>query len=59
MATVSDVVINGCLLKSGLPVYPRFGGLLQVKEGKLLRFSDLVEFSGTTVDPSDIFIAGR
>ena len=53
------MVVNGCLLKSGIPAYARFGGLLQIKEGKPFRFSDLVEFSGTTVDPSDIFMVGR
>ncbi len=59
LATVCNVAVNGCLLKSGIPVYARFGGLLQIKEGHPFRFVDLVEFTGSTIDPSDIFIAGR
>jgi len=59
LATVCNVAVNGWLLKSGIPVYARFGGLLQIKDGRPLRFVDLVEFTGSTIDPSDIFIAGR
>ncbi len=58
-ATVCNVTVNGCLLKSGIPAYARFGGLLQVRQGQPFRFVDLVDFSGSTIDPSDIFIAGR
>ena len=59
LATVCNVAVNGCLLKSGIPVYARFGGLLQIKEGQPFRFVDLVDFTGSTIDPCDIFIAGR
>jgi len=59
LATVCNVAVNGCLLKSGIPAYARFGGLLQVKEWQPFRFVDLVEFTGSTIDPSNIFIAGR
>jgi repressor of nif and glnA expression len=58
-ATVCSVAVNGCLLKAGIPAYARFGGLLQFKDGQPYRFVDLIEFSGSTIDPSDIFIAGR
>jgi len=58
-ATVCSVAVNGCLLKSGIPAYARFGGLLQFKAGQPFRFVDLIEFSGSTIDPSDIFIAGK
>lgn len=58
-ASVCSVAVNGCLLKSGIPAHARFGGLLQIKSGQPFRFIDLIEFSGSTIDPSDIFIAGR
>lgn len=58
-AVVCSVTVNGCLLKSGIPAHERFGGLLQIKSGQPFRFIDLIEFSGSTIDPSDIFIAGR
>ncbi|MCX6004700.1 MAG: NrpR regulatory domain-containing protein [Chloroflexi bacterium] len=58
-ATICSVAVNGCLLKSGIPAHARFGGLLQIKDGQPYRFVDLIEFSGSTIDPSDIFIIGR
>jgi HTH-type transcriptional regulator, global nitrogen regulator NrpRI len=58
-ATVCNVTVNGCLLKSGIPAYARFGGILQMRGGLPYRFIDLIEFSGSTVDPSDIFMASR
>jgi hypothetical protein len=59
IATVSNVAVNGCLLKSGIPAHARFGGLLQIKGGQPFRFTELIEFSGSTMDPSDIFLIGR
>lgn len=58
-AAVCSVAVNGWLLKSGIPAQARFGGLLQIKSGQPFRFIDLIEFSGSTIDPCDIFIAGR
>jgi HTH-type transcriptional regulator, global nitrogen regulator NrpRI len=58
-ATVCSVAVNGCLLKSGIPAHARFGGLLQIKAGQPFRFVDLIEFSGSTMDPSDIFLIGK
>ncbi|MBN1375306.1 MAG: DUF128 domain-containing protein [Dehalococcoidia bacterium] len=59
LATLCNVAVNGCLLKSGIPAQARFGGLLQIKEGQPFRFVDLVEFSGSTLDPAYIFLTGR
>jgi HTH-type transcriptional regulator, global nitrogen regulator NrpRI len=58
-ATVCSVVINGVLLKAGIPTDSRFGGILQFNGGKPWRFSDLIQYSGSSLDPSEIFIAGR
>jgi len=58
-ATVCSVAVNGCLLKAGIPAYARFGGLLQFKASRPYRFVDLIEFSGSTINPSEIFIASR
>jgi hypothetical protein len=58
-ATVCSVVVNGILLKSGIPMDSKFGGILQVKDGKPLRFVELIQYSGSSLDPSEIFIRGR
>jgi len=59
LATVCSIVINGVLLKEGIPTDSRFGGILQLNNRKPWRFSELIQYSGSSLDPSEIFIAGR
>ena len=59
LATVCSIVVNGALLKEGIPMDSRFGGLLQVRKNKPWRFTELIEYSGSSLDPSEILIAGR
>ena len=59
LATICSVVINGVLLKAGIPVDSRFGGILQVKNGRPLRFSDLIYYSGSSLNPSEAFVRAR
>ncbi|HLE02612.1 MAG TPA: NrpR regulatory domain-containing protein [Dehalococcoidia bacterium] len=58
-ASVCSIVVNGCLLKVGIPMDSRFGGLLQIRDRKPYRFAELVEYSGSSLDPSEIFITSR
>ena len=59
LATVCSVVINGALLKAGVPMDSRFGGILQIRNHKPLRFVELIHYAGSTLDPSEIFIRAR
>jgi HTH-type transcriptional regulator, global nitrogen regulator NrpRI len=56
LATVCSVVVNGMLLKRGVPVESRFGGLLELRDGAPSRFVHLIDYAGTTVDPLEVFI---
>lgn len=56
LVTVCSIVINGVLLKAGVPMDSKFGGILQVKEGKPYRFVDLIYYAGTSLDPSEAFL---
>jgi len=56
LATVCSLIINGCLLKAGIPIDSKFGGVLQMRNNLPLRFVDLIYYSGSTVDPSEVFI---
>lgn len=58
-ATICSIIINGALLKAGIPMDSKFGGLLQMRNKKSFRFVDLIEYSGSSVDPSEIFITSR
>ncbi|MBN1474465.1 MAG: DUF128 domain-containing protein [Syntrophaceae bacterium] len=59
LATVCSIVINGVLLKHGIPIDSKFGGILQLKNGDALRFVELIHYSGSSLDPSEIFIRGK
>jgi repressor of nif and glnA expression len=59
LATVCSVVINGVLLKAGVPTEYRFGGVLEVVNSKPRRFVAIIDYQGTSLDPSEQFIRGR
>jgi len=59
LATVCSVIINGALLKAGIPMDSKFGGILQIKNHKPLRFVELIQYSGSSLDPSEIYIASK
>ena len=59
LATVCGIVINGSLLKAGVPIDSRFGGILQIKNHQPLRFVELIHYSGSSLDPSEVFISAR
>ena len=59
LATVCSVVINGALLKLGVPIDSKFSGILQIRNFKPLRFIELIQYSGCTLDPSEIFIRAK
>jgi len=59
LATVCSIIINGALLKAGVPMDSKFGGILQIKNHKPLRFVELIQYSGSSLDPSEIFITSR
>ena len=56
LATVCSILVNGTLLKAGVPVDSRFGGILQIQNHNPLRFIELIHYSGSSLDPSEIFI---
>ena len=59
LVTVSHVVVYDTLQRAGIPVEPRFGGILQIQNHETLRFVELIEYAGCSLDPSEVFIAGR
>ncbi len=59
LATISQVVIYGTMLKAGIPVDSRFGGILQIRNQEALRFVDLIEYAGCSLDPSEVFISSK
>lgn len=58
LSTVCSITLNGVLVRHGIPVHSRFGGLLELRDGEPMRFVEMIEYSGTTIDPLEIFIRG-
>ncbi len=59
VATVCSAVVNGALLKAGVPIDSRFGGILQIRNRQPLRFVELIHYAGSSLDPSEVFIRGK
>lgn len=59
VATVSSTAISGFLLKRGIPMDSKFGGILEMKGGLPLRFVELIYYADSSLDPSEVFIQGN
>ncbi len=57
--TVCSVTLNSVFLRHGIPVDSSFGGLLEMSAGKPRRFTEIISYSGSTLDPIEIFIKGK
>jgi HTH-type transcriptional regulator, global nitrogen regulator NrpRI len=58
-ATVCSVVINGVLLKAGVPTDFKYGGVLEIRNWQARRFVGIIDYAGTSFDPSEQFIRAR
>lgn len=58
-ATVCSVVINGVLLRAGIPTDFKFGGVLEIRNRQARRFVGIIDYAGTSLDPSEQFIRAK
>lgn len=56
LGTVCSVTLNGVLLQNGISTNSRFGGLLEIREKSPLRFVEIINYDGTSLDPLEMFI---
>jgi repressor of nif and glnA expression len=56
LLTVCDLTIDGMLIRSGIPLFFKYGGLVQMVNSKPIRFVDLISYEGTTISPLELFI---
>ena len=59
IGTVCSVTINGIFLKAGIPVSSKFGGVLEIAGGSATRFTSLISYEGSSLDPLEIFIRSK
>lgn len=53
--TVCSITLDGALLNRGIPVNTSYAGVVDVKEKAPLGFTDLIAYSGSSVDPMKVF----
>lgn len=56
IGTVCSITLNGVLLQHGIPTSSRFGGILELAGRKPVRFAEIINYNGTSLDPLEIFI---
>lgn len=59
IGTVCGITLNGVFRAEGIPMTAKFGGLLEVRNGQPTRFTQIIQYDGTTLDPIEIFIKGK
>ncbi len=59
LATVCSAIINGVILKAGVPIESRFGGVLEIRNSRPRRFVAIINYTGTSLDPSEQYIRSR
>ena len=59
IGTICSVTLNGLFRMAGIPVSSRFGGLLELKARRPVRFTQIINYDGTTIDPVEVFLKGR
>jgi len=59
LGTVCSITLNGIFLKSGIPVTSRYGGVVEVEDGIPQRFTSLISYEGSSMDPLEILIKSR
>jgi hypothetical protein len=58
IGTVCSVTVNGVLLSRGIPTVSKFGGILEIFDHQPLRFTDVIYYESTSLDPMEVFIKG-
>lgn len=56
IGTICSITVNGVLLSYGIPTFSRFGGILELLGGVPTRFTAIINYDGTSLDPLEIFI---
>jgi len=54
--TVCNLTLDSILIHSGIPLFFKYGGLVQVVNRKPIRFVEIISYEGTTLPPLEVFV---
>ena len=57
--TVCNLTLDSILIHSGIPLFFKFGGLVQVVNRNPIRFVEIISYEGTTIPPLEVFVYRR
>ncbi|MEA1985370.1 MAG: DUF128 domain-containing protein [Euryarchaeota archaeon] len=57
IATMCSITIDGVLLKTGIITNPKLGGVVQIRNGTPVRFTDVLTYASTTIDPLEVLMS--
>ena len=56
LLTVCNLTLDSILIHSGIPLFFKHGGLVQVVNRKPIRFVEIISYEGTTIPPLEVFV---
>ena len=59
LGTVCSITYNGGLIQAGIPITSVFGGLLEIHDKSPDRFTAVIRYDGTSLDPLEVYITSR
>ena len=59
ISTVCSITVDGMLLRGGIPVNTTFAGVVEVSEGSLSQFTDLIAYAGSSLDPMRVLMSRK
>ena len=54
--TVCNLTLDSILIHSGIPLFFKYGGLVQVVNRNPIRFVEIISYEGTTIPPLEVFV---
>jgi len=54
--TVCNLTFDSILIHSGIPLFFKYGGLVQMVNRKPVRFVEIISYEGTTIPPLEVFV---
>lgn len=59
ISTVCSISVDGMLLRRGIPVNTTFAGVVEVEDGALSEFTDLIAYAGSSLDPMRVLMSRK
>lgn len=57
ICTVCSTTIDGVMIGRGAPIHPIGGGVVQIEGGMPRRFTDMILYDSTTIDPLEVLVS--